>query len=193
MHGNDRGLGYLVVLDHEVDQYELGAELLRHSRSHSVAYDMRRILDAPPDPERRCRMDRYWDLEQQWEEGGMVGPKPVKPLDRYWDLEQQWEEGGMVGPKPVKPPRPPSPPAPSPTVVVVPHSDADARLVTTRYYRDREDSWFACWDSYTARVPAEQAGDMHLTEAERARLDVVLDVLRGDVREHGWFDVQFIY
>jgi hypothetical protein len=59
-------------------------------------------------------------------------------------------------------------------VLVVPHSEVDARVAHTR------------------NIPQRGLAGL-LSLFHGTRLDIVLDLLPGNVREHGWFDMQHLY
>lgn len=74
-------------------------------------------------------------------------------------------------------------------ICVVNLRKADTRLVSSKYYEQRKDTWWANWQ--TRRIPISDLPDfdMELTTKEKESLAEKLQCHGDQVESHGWYDV----
>jgi hypothetical protein len=79
-------------------------------------------------------------------------------------------------------------------ITILTEKDTDERLVDTNYYKKQHEKWFE--KSYTKNwcelIPNNEIDDFVLTEQEKDLIKTTLKKNEGNVRIHGWFDVNSI-
>jgi hypothetical protein len=79
------------------------------------------------------------------------------------------------------------------TITVVSTKQADERLLRSDFYQKQKEKWFDCYTSYPPRkLPQIDAAEFALSKDETSKLQSVLSVHEGYVREHGWFEVNLM-
>lgn len=72
-------------------------------------------------------------------------------------------------------------------IVVICSKETDDRLVESEYYKSRKGSWFQ--DLSTRCKLIEESVDIQLTDAEKAKLDMMMKSHGENIVSHGWHDV----
>lgn len=79
-------------------------------------------------------------------------------------------------------------------IVLADSKATDARLLASRYYEERKTKWFGdlAYPGKRTRLTESDGLDMELNDAERARLEWIVEALGDSVLEHGWYDVVYM-
>jgi hypothetical protein len=81
-------------------------------------------------------------------------------------------------------------------IVVAPQKMTDDRLVQSKFFQTRKNTWLSCdvmygQGSYTNKIKDDDF-DVQLTLAESAMLKEIIETNSDNIQDHGWYDVNVI-
>lgn len=75
-------------------------------------------------------------------------------------------------------------------VLVVPMKESDSQLISSNYYKKREEEWMLPREAFVK--PVEEDFDITLSETHQKRLENALETFKGQISSHGWFEVNLV-